>query len=243
MKYLKSLLIILLVAVAATSVRAQSRAFGVPNLLKYDNKLFHFGFLIGYNSSDFLIYSQAGLNEHDTLNIINTRGYSGFNLGIVTDLRIGKYFDLRFIPSLSFIDRSVVYNDNLGLEYHQNTNPKNNVAGAVYMDLPLMVKLKSSRIMNNIRAYVLAGAQYSLDLTSIAKKRQNNVGYVLRLYPHDFQGIAGVGFDFYCTYFKFAAELKMAFGMRNLLVPDPDIHATTINSLKSKMLMISFTFE
>ena len=66
MKYLKSLLIILLVAVAATSVRAQSRAFGVPNLLKYDNKLFHFGFLIGYNSSDFLIYSQAGLNDLKT---------------------------------------------------------------------------------------------------------------------------------------------------------------------------------
>lgn len=232
----------LLVTVAATTARAQS-SFGVPNLLKYDNKLFHFGFLIGYNSSDFMIYSKADLNDRDTLNIINTRGYSGFNLGIVTDLRMGKYFDLRFIPTLSFIDRSVVYNDNHSLEYHQNTNPKNNVAGAVYMDLPLMVKLKSSRMMNNIRAYVLAGAQYSLDLTSIAKKQQNNVGYVLRLYPHDFQGIAGVGFDFYCTYFKFATELKMAFGLRNLLVPDPDIHATTINSLKSKMLMISFTFE
>lgn len=243
MRHLKSLLLILLVTVAATSVSAQSRSFGVPNLLKYDNKLFHFGFLIGYNSSDFMIYSKADLNDRDTLNIINTRGYSGFNLGIVTDLRMGKYFDLRFIPTLSFIDRSVVYNDNHSLEYHQNTNPKNNVAGAVYMDLPLMVKLKSSRMMNNIRAYVLAGAQYSLDLTSIAKKQQNNVGYVLRLYPHDFQGIAGVGFDFYCTYFKFATELKMAFGLRNLLVPDPDIHATTINSLKSKMLMISFTFE
>ena len=209
MRHLKSLLLILLVTVAATSVSAQSRSFGVPNLLKYDNKLFHFGFLIGYNSSDFMIYSKADLNDRDTLNIINTRGYSGFNLGIVTDLRMGKYFDLRFIPTLSFIDRSVVYNDNHSLEYHQNTNPKNNVAGAVYMDLPLMVKLKSSRMMNNIRAYVLAGAQYSLDLTSIAKKQQNNVGYVLRLYPHDFQGIAGVGFDFYCTYFKFATELKM----------------------------------
>ena len=183
------------------------------------------------------------MNDQDTLNVINTRGYSGFNLGIVTDLRMGKYFDLRFIPTLSFIDRSVIYNNNSSLEYHQNTNPKNNVAGAVYMDLPLMVKLKSSRMLNNVRAYVLAGAQYSLDLTSIAKKRQNNVGYVLRLHPHDFQGIAGVGFDFYCTYFKFAAELKMAFGVRNLLVTDPDIHATTINSLKSKVLMISFTFE
>jgi hypothetical protein len=240
MKYLKHLTIILLATATFSSASAQ---FGVPNLLKYDKKVFHFGFLIGYNQSDFIIYSHAQLNDQDTLNVINTRGYSGFNLGIVTDLRMGKYFDLRFIPTLSFIDRSVIYNNNSSLEYHQNTNPKNNVAGAVYMDLPLMVKLKSSRMLNNVRAYVLAGAQYSLDLTSIAKKRQNNVGYVLRLHPHDFQGIAGVGFDFYCTYFKFAAELKMAFGVRNLLVTDPDIHATTINSLKSKVLMISFTFE
>lgn len=240
MKYLKHLTIILLATATFSSASAQ---FGVPNLLKYDKKVFHFGFLIGYNQSDFIIYSHAQLNDQDTLNVINTRGYSGFNLGIVTDLRMGKYFDLRFIPTLSFIDRSVIYNNNSSLEYHQNTNPKNNVAGAVYMDLPLMVKLKSSRMLNNVRAYVLAGAQYSLDLTSIAKKRQNNVGYVLRLHPHDFQGIAGVGFDFYCTYFKFAAELKMAFGIRNLLVTDPDIHATTINSLKSKVLMISFTFE
>lgn len=240
MKHLKYLTLILLATATFSSAYAQ---FGVPNLLKYDKKVFHFGFLIGYNQSDFIIYSHAQLNDQDTLNVINTRGYSGFNLGIVTDLRMGKYFDLRFIPTLSFIDRSVIYNNNSSLEYHQNTNPKNNVAGAVYMDLPLMVKLKSSRMLNNVRAYVLAGAQYSLDLTSIAKKRQNNVGYVLRLHPHDFQGIAGVGFDFYCTYFKFAAELKMAFGVRNLLVNDPDIHATTINSLKSKVLMISFTFE
>ncbi len=244
MRYLKQLGLVLLLALGFSWVSAQSsRTFGVPNLLKYDKKLFHFGFLIGYNQSDFLISSTANHNERDTLNIINTRGYSGFNLGIVTDLRMGKYFDLRFIPTLSFIDRSVVYNNNSSLEYHQNTNPQNNVAGAVYMDLPLMVKLKSSRMMNNIRAYVLAGAQYSLDLTSISKKNQNNVGYVLRLYPHDFQALAGVGFDFYCTYFKFSTELKMGFGLRNLLKPDPDIHATTINSLKSKTLMISFTFE
>lgn len=243
MKYLKHLGLVLILTMVCSNAFAQSKAFGVPNLLKYDKKLFHFGFLIGYNQSNFLINSQAMSNDHDTLNIINTRGYSGFNLGIVTDLRMGKYFDLRFIPTLSFIDRSVIYNDNHSLEYHQNTNPNNNVAGAVYMDLPLMVKLKSSRMLNNIRAYVLAGAQYSLDLTSISKKTSNIQGYVLRLYPGDFMGLAGVGFDFYCTYFKFSTELRMGFGMRNLLVPNEDIHATTINSLKSKMLQISFTFE
>lgn len=243
MKYLKHLGLVLILTITCSSAFAQSKAFGVPNLLKYDKKLFHFGFLIGYNQSDFLIHSQAMSNDHDTLNIINTRGYSGFNLGIITDLRMGNYFDLRFIPTLSFIDRSVIYNDNHSLEYHQNTNPNNNVAGAVYMDLPLMVKLKSSRMLNNIRAYVLAGAQYSLDLTSISKKSSNISGYVLRLYPGDFMGLAGVGFDFYCTYFKFSTELRMGFGMRNLLVPNEDIHATSINSLKSKMLQISFTFE
>lgn len=243
MKHLRYLsILLLLVTVTFSTAKAQSSgAFGVPNLLKYDNKLFHFGFLLGYNMADFTIHSKADCNESDTLNIINTRGYSGFNLGIVTDLRMGKYFDLRFIPTLSFFDRSVAYND--AVEYHQNTNPKNSVAGAVYMDLPLLVKMKSSRMMNNIRAYVLAGAQYSLDLTSIAKKHQNNVGYVLRLHPGDVHAIAGVGFDFYCTYFKFSTELKMSFGLRNLLIEDPDIHATTINSLKSKILMISFTFE
>lgn len=246
MKHLKLFGLVVLLALCGSVASAQSSGtFGVPNLLKYDKKLFHFGFLIGYNQSDFMISSQAGINEQDTLDIINTRSYSGFNLGIVTDLRMGKYFDLRFIPTLSFIDRSVVYNDNIrGQQYHQNTNPKEGAAaGAVYMDLPLMVKLKSSRMMNNVRAYVLAGAQYGLDLTSIAKKQQNNTGYVLRLYPHDFQALAGVGFDFYCTYFKFSTELKMGFGLRNMLVADPDLHATTINSLKSKMLMISFTFE
>ena len=245
MKHLKKLWLVVLLALSGSIACAQcSGAFGVPNLLKYDKKLFHFGFLIGYNQSDFMISSTADHNLQDTLDIINTRGYSGFNLGIVTDLRMGKYFDLRFIPTLSFIDRSVVYNDNIRGQYHQNTNPKEGAAaGAVYMDLPLMVKLKSSRMMNNVRAYVLAGAQYGLDLTSIAKKHQNNTGYVLRLYPHDFQALAGVGFDFYCTYFKFSTELKMGFGLRNMLVADQDIHATTINSLKSKMLMISFTFE
>ncbi len=219
MKHSKQSGLLLLMVFGCSFVCAQSSGtFGVPNLLKYDTKLFHFGFLIAYNQSDFLISSTADCNEQDTLNIINTRGYSGFNLGIVTDLRLGEYFDLRFIPTLSFVDRSVIYNDNQYLEYHQNTNPQNNVAGAVYMDLPLMIKLKSSRMMNNIRAYVLAGFQYSLDLTSIAKKEQNNTGYVLRLRPHDYQALAGVGFDFYCTYFKFSTELKMGFGVRNLLI-------------------------
>ena len=156
MKYYKTLIIIILLSLFTVSLSAQNRNFGVPNLLKYDNQLFHFGFLIGYNQFDFDIRSKADLSQYDSLMGINTAALSGFNLGIVTNLRLGKYFDLRFIPGLSFGDRvvnyTILYPDQSRLITKKNIE-------SVYLDLPLLVKLKSSR-MHNIRAYVVARPQY-----------------------------------------------------------------------------------
>ena len=233
----------LLLAICSTSLFGQSNrwSFGVPNLLKYDKKTFHFGFLIGYNQFDFTIASKPNLAEYDSLMVVNTSPLSGFNLGIVTNLRLGKYFDLRFIPGLAFGDRIVNYSI-LYQSGNQLVTKKN--AESVYLDLPLMIKFKSSRMMNNIRTYVIAGAQYSLDLISAAKKQSSNPQEViLKLYPNDFQGFAGIGFDFYCTYFKFSTELKMSFGFVNLLKEEDNMYATSVTSLKSKILQISFTFE
>ncbi|MBO7444964.1 MAG: PorT family protein [Bacteroidales bacterium] len=233
----------LLLAICSTSLFGQSNrwSFGVPNLLKYDKKTFHFGFLIGYNQFDFTIASKPNLAEYDSLMVVNTSPLSGFNLGIVTNLRLGKYFDLRFIPGLAFGDRIVNYSI-LYQSGNQLVTKKN--AESVYLDLPLMIKFKSSRMMNNIRTYVIAGAQYSLDLISAAKKQSSNPQeIILKLYPNDFQGFAGIGFDFYCTYFKFSTELKMSFGFVNLLKEEDNMYATSVTSLKSKILQISFTFE
>ncbi|MBO4645458.1 MAG: PorT family protein [Bacteroidales bacterium] len=219
---------------------AQKSQFGVPNLQKYDNQLFHFGFLIGYNQFDFSIRSDADLSAYDSLMVINTAAMSGFNLGIVTNLRLGKFFDLRFIPGLSFGDRvvnyTILYPDASRLVTKKNIE-------SVYLDLPLMVKFKSSR-MHNVRAYVLAGAQYSLDLISAAKKQNNNPNEImLKLYPNDVQAQVGLGLDFYCRYFKFTTEFKMSFGLINLLVKEDNMFAQSVQSLKSKMMQISFIFE
>jgi len=239
-KYYKTLIIIILLSLFTVSLSAQNRNFGVPNLLKYDNQLFHFGFLIGYNQFDFDIRSKADLSQYDSLMVINTAALSGFNLGIVTNLRLGKYFDLRFIPGLSFGDRvvnyTILYPDQSRLITKKNIE-------SVYLDLPLLVKLKSSR-MHNIRAYVVAGAQYSLDLISAAKKQNNNPREImLKLYPHDVQAQVGVGIDFYRAHFKFSTEFKMSFGLMNLIVPENNIYAESVQSLKSKMMQISFLFE
>lgn len=215
--------------------------FGVPNLLKYDKRAFHFGFMLGYNQFDFRIASKPDLAEYDSLMMVNTRSLSGFSLGIVTNLRMGKYFDLRFIPGLSFGDRYVNYSIRYSTG-NEVVTAKN--AESVYLDLPLLVKFKSSRMLNNLRAYVIAGGQYSFDMISAKKKRSPmNGDVVLKLNPHDVQAQVGVGMDFYCTYFKFSTELKMSFGFLNMLVPEENMYATSVTSLKAKNLQISFIFE
>jgi len=215
--------------------------FGVPNLLKYDKKPFHFGFLFGYDLFNYNISSKPDLAEYDSLMMINTRGMSGFSLGIVTDVRLGKYFDLRLIPGLSFGDRYINYT----IRYASGTElvTAKNVE-SVYLDIPILIKYKSSRMLNNVRAYVVAGGQYSFDMISAKKKKAPEHGeVVLKLNPHDVQAQVGVGFDFYCTYFKFSTELKMSFGFLNMLVPEDNMYATSVTSLKSKNLQISFIFE
>jgi hypothetical protein len=238
MKHKRTLIITLLLLCTALRLQAQ---FGVPNLLKYDKKPFHFGFTLGFNQFNYMISSKADLAEYDSLMLIHTRPVSGFSLGIVTNLRLGKYFDLRLIPGLSFgaryIDYTIRYSSGKEIVTSKNVE-------SVYLDIPLLLKFKSSRMLNNVRAYVLAGGQYSFDMISAKKKKAPEHGdVVLKLNPHDVQAQVGVGFDFYCTYFKFSTELKMSFGFLNMLVQENNMYATSVTSLKAKNLQISFIFE
>lgn len=239
MKKAPKLIILALLLSCSTLCQAQKVGFGVPNLQKYDNKFFHFGFSIGYNLFDFNIKTNAYYPVSDSLMTITTKPVSGFSLGIVTDLRIWKYFDLRFIPGLSFGERVLSYE----FANRVKDDDKQRRVESVSLDLPLLFKIKSSR-MHNVRVYVLGGVQYSLDLISNQKKQSKRPNEMLvKLNQNDFQGQVAFGLDFYCTYFKLTTEIKMSFGMVNLLVPEEHIYATNIQSVKSKTLQISVIFE
>jgi hypothetical protein len=229
---------ILLVTCMLTSFA--QRNLGMPNLQKYDKQRFHFGFMIGFNQFDFTMRSKANLAEYDSLMKVYTSPLSGFNLGIVTNMRLGEYFDLRFIPGLAFGDRQVRYS----LQYYDGNEyvTIKNIE-SVYLDFPLLVKFKSSR-MHNVRAYVIGGVQYSRDLISNARKQASNPRETyVKIFPNDFQAQVGVGFDFYLTYFKFSTEFKMSFGLNNILKMEPNMFATSVTSLKSRIIQISFLFE
>jgi len=240
MKRTKWLVLLFLLLMIPSMSYAQKKPWGVPNKIDYDKQLFHFGFSIAYNQFNFSVKSKANLLEYDSLMIINTSPLSGFGLGIVTNLHIGQYFDLRLIPGLSFGDRVVNYT----IQYNNNTSlvTKKNIE-SVYLDIPLILKFKSSR-MHNFRVFVMAGAQYSMDLIS-AEKRQiaRPRDILLKLRRHDFQGQAGVGIDIYFTYFKLTTEFKMSFGFIDLLHHEDNMFSSSVSSLKSKITQISFIFE
>jgi len=149
---------------------------------------------------------------------------------------------LRFIPSLSFGERLLFYNI---ITY------KNDVKESVEMrkgitstlvEFPLELKYKSRRL-NNVAAYVLGGVKYSIDLASQKKAQQNSSDITVKLNRHDISLELGVGFDFYTTYFKFGTELKMGYGLNNLIIRESNIYTNSIDQLRSKVFLLSFTFE
>ncbi|MBO4738883.1 MAG: PorT family protein [Bacteroidales bacterium] len=231
----KYTLTFLLLLVFAFGVLAQTRTYNMPH---YDAKRFHFGYLIGYNFANFAIRPQTNLNTYDSLMEIETSGMSGFDIGIVINLRVWEYLDFRFVPHISLIDRKVDYA--IGNTQESTWVSKN--IESVYLNLPLVFKLKSSR-MNNFRFYSIFGAQYGFDMATRSKKRNPVNDIMLKLKASDLQVIAGVGTDFYLESFKLALEFRMVYGVINILKPEDNFFANSVERLSTKTFQFSILFE
>lgn len=208
------------------------------NLPKYDKQVLHFGFALGINSSRFVVNRVGDLKIRDTVYSVESDPVSGFNLGILSNLRIGEYFDLRFIPTLSFCQRNLnyhfIYNDTT-----ESFTPKN--IESTYLEFPFDLKFKSKR-KDNYRIYVLAGWKYQIDMVSQAKVIKTDKD-IIKLNRNDYGYEIGLGIDFYLTYFKFSPEIKMYNGLSNLLVKENTSFSSPIDALYSKTFMVSLFFE
>lgn len=228
----------------------------VMNLPKYDYSQYHFGFTLGLNQMLFTIKPAPDINtrvfsseqtpeiyvDSSMLLGVNASPSFGFIIGINGDYRLGRYFNLRFVPDLSFGERYVNYSI-LGFRGDSSAviDIKKNI-GSVYIDFPFYVKYRSKR-QNNKAAYVLAGGQYSLDIASNARKQDLSGQIVVKLNKNDIYALVGVGFDFYNPWFKLGVELRMAYGLFDMLKRDDYIYTQGIASLKSKVFQLCVTFE
>ena len=211
------------------------------NLNRFDDKIIHFGFSLGINSSDFVMESDLG--QKDSLVKLESNPQLGFNLGIVTDLHLGTHFNLRFIPTLSFSQRNLEYTYDSPNSQRPITYTK--PVESTYLDIPLNLKIRSARA-GNFAAYVVGGFMYSYDLTSqeeVENKTSNLEELIVAVNRNTYSYQIGFGFDFFLEYFKFSPEFKLSMGLNNNHVQDNSYFSAPINELKSKIFLVSFTFE
>ena len=210
----------------------------VQNLPKYDKKPYHFGFSIGVNKYDFAIKPVANFNQLDSIHILESTGQNGFNISMVTNLKISEHFDLRFLPGLSFGGRTLEYT----LQVNGNRIIKESrMIESVNVEFPLCVKYKSARY-NNGRAYLLGGVKYTIDKASQAGKEDLEEN-IIKLKQNDFCYEIGFGIDIYFELFKFSPEIKFSMGLKDLLERDGQVFTQSIDKLNSKVILISFLFE
>lgn len=213
------------------------------NLPKFEQRRIHFGFIIGTNANNFTVKRKNPTlgGVPDSLLSINASSASGFNLGIVSDLHLNSFFSLRFTPNLAFSSRTLNYK----FQTFDGVKVFPKEIESTLINLPLNLKYKSVRV-NNFSAYFIGGAAYTIDLASNVKADNLSTqlsDIIIKLRRDDIVGEIGFGTEFYLQYFKFGIELKMSYGFKNILFDDGTQLSTPIDQLRSKMCLISFTFE
>jgi len=244
MKRFPAVLLSLLVSAALFAQEERPR-----NLPAFDYKVIHFGFTVGFNTMDLGL-----VRNYDAENFIYadlSHPLPGFQVSIVSDLRLNDHWNLRFLPGISFGSRELDY-----YEYDAITgqmgervalaNADNPVAlGPSFLDFPLHLKYRSERV-NNYRPYLVGGINFRYDMSA---KRQFDVesNEYVKFKPADFYLEFGFGVDTYLRYFKFAPELKLAVGLRNIIADDTrDPYPQFVSSIEkatSYIVMLNFHFE
>lgn len=219
------------------SFSATAQTERVKNQPYADMKLYHLGFHIGLHTQD-LILTHTGVTSNGQTLYAEVPTYNpGFSVGVIGDMYLNNYFNLRFTPTLHFGDRSFVFRTQ-ETEDEFKTNVRSN-----YLTFPLEIKYSALRL-NNYRPYFTAGAYGALDL---GRKKGNP----LLLKGTDFGLIVGLGCDIYLPYFKLSPELKFYFGLTNLLETDRSdlvdkdliIYTDALSKATNRMIVLTFNFE
>ena len=214
-----------------------------------DDEVLHFGFAFQYVTTELKVLKSADwMNSIDpgtgqpnssggSLTSISSPAKPGFGLGLVTDLKVTNFSNLRFTPSLVFADKELQYG-------YQSVVLVKKVQSTT-VELPLGIKVKSER-RKNFRAYMIAGGKYSRNIVS--KKKLDDTDMIeqeTRVWMRRgyFSYEAGLGLDFYFEYFKMSPEIKFSQSFTSVLERRNNAFDRPVDRLFHKGIQISLFFE
>jgi len=215
---------------------AQPRGGGNYNYYDFQGKSYYFGITLALNSSSYTPFPSRDFIYSDSIRAITSLRGPGGNVGIVTNLKIGEYFDFRFLPTLSFSERSLVYSKNSRV-----TETSQRTLASVLVEMPFQFRYKSAPFRDK-RLFVLAGVKYSFDVASDSRSRQAES--LVKISPHDFAVEYGAGIQIFSPFFIFSPEIKVSHGIGNTLIFNPNLEESTVlEKILSRTFTISFHFE
>ena len=235
MFHLRWVQVIIVLVLAVGSLQAQKYR-GNPNFLDFNQKPYYFGITLGINSSNFKPFRSKQFLMSDSIQTVESVTGPGFNLGIVTNLKMGDYFDFRFLPTLSFAERNINYD-----KASRFRDFSRRTVESVFVEMPFQVRYKSAPFHDK-RVFVIAGVKYSFDVASDSRSKQAET--LVRISPSDFQLEYGAGLQFFFPFFIFSPELKVSQGIGNTLIYNPALQESTVlEKLLSRTFTISLHFE
>lgn len=217
-------------------MQAQTRK--PQNLPFADQKMYHLGFMVGFQAQDLIISHSGYVGDSGEAWFTEIPSYSvGFSVGMIADRYLNQYFNLRTTPSLHFGERRFVFKEQTSGKEYESALRSN------YLTLPLYLKFSADRT-GNFRPYLLAGVYTALN---IGQKKND----ILRFKSMDYGLEFGVGCNLYLPLFKLCPELKFSFGLTDVVnkdrsdLSDKDLikYTQAISSGKTRMISLVFNFE
>ena len=205
----------------------------------FDRKLIHYGFYLGLNQNDFKLNLRESTIQNANITVLPS---TGFNVGLIADLRLHKNLNLRLEPGLVSNTKTIVFN-----HLKNSSIPQDSIReiGSTYLHVPFVFKFSTDRY-KNIRPYVLGGVSYDYNFSSNEENQEDNSAGQFRMKTHNFMYEVGVGVDFYLYYFKFSPSIRAVFAMNNEVKYDNDENSkwtAPINFMGTRGVFLNFSFE
>ena len=204
-----------------------------------DNNLLRWGYFLGFNSYDY------NFDYKEDLRDIYVKKSPGFSVGLIGNLRINSFIDLRFEPGLLITTRELYYSQT----YFTGTSVKSSdlvrEVKSTYVHLPLLVKISTKRI-NNFKPFIVGGFSTALNLSSNEDNPEDNSNGQFRTKKNTLFYELGFGIDLYLYNFKFTPSVRGLFGINDELVRDKDPNSPwtgNIAGMKTRGVFINFTFQ
>lgn len=232
---MKNVFFLLIGLMLCLSTNAQFNERPIINIENEDEALLNWGYFLGFNQYDFKFDYKDIPPSGDNLVSTNV----GFNVGLIGELRINEFLDVRFEPGLFYTQRTV------GFRGFVDERDAIREVKSTYINFPVLLKV-STRRLGNWKPFIVGGVSNSLNLGSNQDSLDDNESGTFRMKKSVFNWELGFGIDFYTEYFKFSPSIRGVFAINNELVPDNDPNSPwtgNLNAMYTRGFFVNFTFE